>query len=107
MRDAFNGHPDKDMRLCIAALSFCSPIRKIAQRSFELVLPSGKSTKPFLREVFSNPGNFSIAPAEIRDSIFRIPRKFLYLEYIPKIRDQELKLVRQDQRFSLISSTLD
>ena len=61
-------HASKDLRLCITVLSFCSPVRNISQRIFEHVLPCRRTTQPSLREVFSHPGNFSVAPAEIRDS---------------------------------------
>ena len=47
---------------------FCVPTRSIAQRIFEHVLPCRWTTPPFLREAFSHPGNFSVAPPEMCDS---------------------------------------
>ena len=44
-------HPSKDLRLCVTALSFCSPSRNIFHRIFEHVLPCRKTTQPSLSEV--------------------------------------------------------
>ena len=59
----FGGRPNKDEKLWKVAASFCLPIL-----NFEHVFPSRRTTLKFLREVWSHPGNFSVAPAEIRDS---------------------------------------
>ena len=61
-------HPSTDLKLCEAAPLFCVPTRSIAQRIFEHVLPCRRTTPPSLREAFSHPGNFSVAPPEMRDS---------------------------------------
>ena len=111
LSSCLSGHPSKDLRLCFTALSFCSPVRNTSQRMFEHVLPYRRNTQPFSREVFSHPGNFSVAPAEKRDSnIFissskKFARFTVTLSASNKIRDQEMKLVRQNQRLSSISST--
>ena len=47
---------------------FCSPVRRISLRTFEHVLPCRRTTLLFVREFFCQPGNFSVALAQIRDS---------------------------------------
>ena len=58
--------------------------------SFHIVGPR----KRFLREVF---------PTHRQKFVIR--SYYIHVECIPKMRDQEMKLVRQDQRFSSISAT--
>ena len=61
-------HPSTCLRLCkVAPLSFL-PVHSIPRRIFEHVLPCRETTQPISREAFSQPGNFSVTPAEIRDS---------------------------------------
>ena len=64
----FDGHLNKDAKLFKVAPLSCLPARSIAQRIFEQVLPWRRTTPLHAREVFAIPGNFSVAPAEIRAS---------------------------------------
>ena len=106
-------HPSKDLELCMIALCFCSPVRNTVPRIFEHVLPCRRTTRRSLREVFHR-GNFSVAPAEIRDSNFflyssiMISFGFIHVECIPNIRGREMKLTFCARTFSrtVVSSRL-
>ena len=65
------------------------------------------SCKFVLREVFSHPGNVSVAPAEIRDSnIFLYSSKICsHVECVANFRSQEMMLGLEDRQVSSISST--
>ena len=72
-------HPSRNLKLCaIAQLSYLS-IHYIFPRISEHVLPYRKTMQLFLREVFSQLSNFSVVPAEIRDSnIFVYSSKLVF-----------------------------
>ena len=60
-------HLGKDLKLCTVALLSCMPILSIAQHISEHVPPCRRTTPLYARAVFAM-GQFSVAPAEIRDS---------------------------------------
>ena len=92
-----------DFKLCKVAPFCCLPVDSIARTHFlRMSLHVVGPAQPFLREASSQPGNFSVAPAGIRDSnvssfvlnnnIFVRVRS--HVECIPNSRDQEMMLVR-------------
>ena len=95
--------------LCLFDCQFAVSLNGI----FEHVLPCRGATQPSLREVFSHPGSFSIAPAEMRDSNISLYCSIwfhsfrIHVESIPNIHGQEMMLVLPDQLASSISSTWD
>ena len=58
-------HPNNDSKLCKVA---CLPVHSIAQRIFWACPSMSQDHATVFACGFSQPGNFSVAPAEIRDS---------------------------------------
>ena len=108
-----DGDPSKDLRLCTTTLSLCSPVRNISQRISEHVLPCRKTAQPSLCEVFATLVIFQLL--QLKFVIRTLPctlswqfrSVYIHIECIPNIRDQEMKLVRQDQHCSSISCKWD
>ena len=102
----FGDRPRKDQKPWQVAQSFCLPIRNTIPRIFEHVLPCRGTTLKFSARGLAHPGNFSGAPAEIRDSniLLYCPRFFRLVcspfECILSKRDQEMMLALQCPRLS-------
>ena len=97
-----NSSSDSSLFHC-SVFSFAS---SLSQRIFERVLPYRGTTQPSLREVFSTLVMFQLLQQKFVIRTFLCSPElsfrsvYIHVECIPKMRDQEMKLVHQDQRFS-------
>ena len=82
-----DGHPSKDLTLCIIALSFDFPIRNVFPGTFQHVLPGRRTTPLFLREVVPT---LVFCTSSRKQQLYSV---CINVECIPSIHDQEIMLV--------------
>ena len=89
----------------VQLLSFCLPIHNTSRRMLWACHSILQDNATVFAWGFHHPDNFSVAPAEIRDSNISLFSVYIHAECIPSIHDQEMNLAHQDQPVASISST--